>query len=106
MYMTSQVVLVVRNPHANAGDIRDAGSIPGREDPLEEGMGNHSCLENPMKRGTWQAMVHIYIYLMECYSAIKNNEILPFATTLGGHYAKCSKSDKAKYCVISLIRGI
>ena len=34
----------------------------GREDPLEEGMaGNplqYSCLENPMDRGAWQAMVH------------------------------------------------
>ena len=44
MYMTSQVVLVVRNPRANAGDIRDAGSIPGREDPLEKGMVTHSSI--------------------------------------------------------------
>ena len=33
----------------------------GKEDPLEEEMGNplqDSCLENPMDRGFWQAMVH------------------------------------------------
>ena len=28
---------MVKNPHANAGDLRDMGSIPGSEDPLEEG---------------------------------------------------------------------
>jgi len=44
MYMTSQVVLVVRNPRASAGDIRDARSTPGREDPLEEGMVTHSSI--------------------------------------------------------------
>ena len=33
---------VVKNPPANTRDIRDAGSIPGREDPLEEGMETHS----------------------------------------------------------------
>ena len=27
--MASQVALVVKNPPANAGDLRDAGSIPG-----------------------------------------------------------------------------
>ena len=31
---TSQVVLVVKNPCANAGDIRDTGSL-GQEDYLE-----------------------------------------------------------------------
>ena len=34
----------------------------GLEDPLEGGHGNPlqcSCLENPMDRETWQAMVHI-----------------------------------------------
>jgi len=37
---------VVKNLPANAGDVRDAGAIPGLEDPLEEGMATHSysCL--------------------------------------------------------------
>ena len=46
----SQVVLVVKNPPAIAGDIRDAGSIPGLGRFPGEGHGNllqYSCLENP-----------------------------------------------------------
>ena len=35
---------MVKNPPANAGDIRDAGLIPGREDPLEEEMATHSSI--------------------------------------------------------------
>ena len=42
--MAPQVALVVKNPPANAGDVRDAGSIPGWEDPLEEGMVIHSSI--------------------------------------------------------------
>ena len=38
----SQVAPVVKNPPANAGDIRDEGSILDREDPLEEDMATHS----------------------------------------------------------------
>ena len=38
----SQVVLVVKNPPANAGDIRDMCSIACPEDSLKEGMTNHS----------------------------------------------------------------
>ena len=34
----------VENPPANAGDIRDAGSVPGSEDPLEEEMATHSSI--------------------------------------------------------------
>ena len=34
----------VKNPPANAGDIRDAGSVPGSEDPLEEEMATHSSI--------------------------------------------------------------
>ena len=51
--------LVVKNPPANAGDVRDVGSIPGREDLLENGNPlQDSCLENPMDRGAWRAIVH------------------------------------------------
>jgi len=58
----SQVVLVVKNPApANAGDIRNAGSIPGsgrspgreHDDPLQ-----FSCLEDPLDRAALWAMVH------------------------------------------------
>ena len=36
----SQVALVVKNPPANAGDIRDVGSIPGSERAPGGGNGN------------------------------------------------------------------
>ena len=51
--LTSQVVLVVKNLPANAGDVRDMGSIPGSGRFPEGGHGNplqYSCLENPMDR--------------------------------------------------------
>ena len=35
---------MVKNLPANAGDIRDVGSIPGLEDPLDEGMATHSSI--------------------------------------------------------------
>ena len=50
----SQVALLVKNPPANAGDIRDVGSIPGSGRSSEGGPGNllqYSGLENPMDRG-------------------------------------------------------
>ena len=46
---------------------------------------------------------------MEYYSTIKKNKMLPFAVTwmdLEGIMLKWSKSDKEKYCMISLICGI
>ena len=57
----SQVALVVKNPPANAGDIRELGSIPGLGRFLGGGYGNplqYSCLEKPMDRGAWRATVH------------------------------------------------
>ena len=50
---------MVKKPLANAGDLRDAGSIPGLGRCPGEGNGNplqYSCLENP--RGAWWAIVH------------------------------------------------
>ena len=55
------MVLVVKNPPANAGDGRDVGLIPGSRRCPGGGNGNllpYSCLENPMDRGAWQATVH------------------------------------------------
>ena len=55
-------VTQVKNPLANAEDLRDLGSIPGWENPLEKEMATHSsisCLGNPTDRGTWQATVHM-----------------------------------------------
>ena len=56
---TSQVALVVKNPSANAGDIRDVDSIPGSGRSPGDGNGNplqYSCLENSMDRGAWWAI--------------------------------------------------
>ena len=52
---------VVKNPSANARDVRDLGSIPGMG---RSSRGRHGsllqywCLENPMDRGAWQAVIH------------------------------------------------
>ena len=59
--MGFQVVLVVKNPSANAGDARAVGSIPGSGRSAGEGSGNplqYFYLENPMDSGVWQATVH------------------------------------------------
>ena len=54
------MVLLLKNPLANAGDARDVSSIPGSGRSSGVGSGNplQSCLENPMDRGAWQATVH------------------------------------------------
>jgi len=55
--MASLIVQLVKNPPANAGDTRNAGTIPesgrfpgvGNNNPLQ-----YSCLGNTMDRGAWQ----------------------------------------------------
>ena len=52
---------MVKNLPANAGDIRDMGSIPGSGRSPREGYDNplqYSYMENPKNRGTWLATVH------------------------------------------------
>ena len=49
---------MVKNPPAKAGDLRDAGSIPGLGRSTGKENGNppqYSCLENSRDRGAWQA---------------------------------------------------
>ena len=55
-----QVALVVKNPPANTGDIRDVSSVPGLGRSLGGGHGNPvqcSCLGNPRDRGAWGTVV-------------------------------------------------
>ena len=55
------VAVVVNNSPANAGGIRDAGSIPGSGRSPGGWQGNplqYFCLENPTDRGAWWATVH------------------------------------------------
>ena len=55
------MLLVVKNPPANAGDVRDAGSISGSGKSRGEGNGNplqYSYLKNLVDRGAWQAALH------------------------------------------------
>ena len=59
-YWSFQVVLVVKNPLADAGDIMRCSSISGRGRSPGGRHGNplqYSCLENPMDRGAWRATV-------------------------------------------------
>ena len=53
---------MVKNLAANAGDVRDLGSIPGSGRSPAVGNGNpfqYSCLENPMDRGAWWVTVNM-----------------------------------------------
>ena len=53
--------LVVKNRPANTGDLRDVCLIPGSGRSPGGGHGNplqYFCLENPMDRGAWKAIVH------------------------------------------------
>ena len=55
------MALEAKNPPANAGDIRDWGSIPRLGRSPGGGHGNslqYLCLENPMDRGAWRDMIH------------------------------------------------
>ena len=52
---------MVKNSPVNAGEAGDAGSILGSgKSPGEENVNllQYSCLENPMDRGAWWAVVH------------------------------------------------
>ena len=57
----SQVALAVKNPPANAGDLRVVGSIPDSGRSPGGGHGTPlqcTCLENPLDRGAWRAVAH------------------------------------------------
>ena len=67
---------MVNNPPANAGHtglIPEFGRTPG------EGNGNtyqYSCLDNPMDRGDWQAIVHGFAKELDMTEQLKNSNNL------------------------------
>ena len=61
LVQASQEALLVKNLPANAGDVRDTGSIT--ESGRSSGRGNsnqsqYSCLEKSIDRGAWRAIIH------------------------------------------------
>ena len=61
LIVTSQVALVIKNPPADVGDTGYVGLIPESGRSPGGGHGNplqYSCLEKPMDREAWRAMVH------------------------------------------------
>ena len=64
----------VKNLSASAGDM---GSIPGSGRSSGEGNGSppqHSCLGNPMDRGTWWASVHGVTKESDTTEQLNNNK--------------------------------
>ena len=82
------MALGVKNLPANAGDVRDTGSVRGSRRSPGEGNGDplqYSCLENLMDRGAWRAMVHKVaksrtrlkqLSLNECYRKQSEKKLL------------------------------
>ena len=77
------MVLVVKNPSANAGEIRDSGSLPGSGRSNGGGHVNplqYSCLENPMDRGASQAIVHQVAKSLRKNKMLYNRECVDLGT--------------------------
>ena len=92
----SQVALVVKNPPAKAGDIRDAGLIPGSGRSPGGGHGSplhYSCLEDPTDREAWWAMVH---------SVTKTWTWLKRLST----HTHISQADLSQYSIPKMLLGI
>ena len=76
----SQVVLVVKNPPANAEDVRDMGLVSGLGRSPGGWHGNllqYSCLENPMDKGASWAAVHRITKIQTRLKRLSTNSGLP-----------------------------
>ena len=96
---------MVKNPPANAGDKRDAGSIPRLGRSSGGGHGNplqYSFLENPMDRGAWWATVHrvtksqTQLKWLSTHKQEWNIAIYSNVDDLRDYHTKWSKSDREK----------
>ena len=111
----SRVALVVKNQPSNAGDVRDSGLIPGSGRTPRGGHGHplqYSCLDDPMDRGAWRAMVHkvrksrTQLKWLSTHALLKNTEALSFNSaiawqSIGLHKVRNSWSDLAQVPYLS-----
>ena len=81
----SQVAPAAKNPPANAGDVRDMGSIPGLGRFPGGRMATHSSIlawRIPMERGGWQALIH---RVEESRTRLKQLSMHPCTTPISIH---------------------
>ena len=66
--MASQAALVVKNPPANAGDVRDAGLIPGSGRSAGGGHGSHSGFspQGRKESGRWSHLARVHAWEWSC----------------------------------------
>ena len=89
----SQVVPVVKNPPANAGDIRDKGLIPGLGRFPGGGHGNplqYSCLENPIVRGAWCVTVRSVAQSRTRLKWLSTHTLIIYQACVSSHYRRFS----------------
>ena len=111
MYTVYQVALVANLP-ANAGDIRDIGSISGLGRFPEGGHGSplwYSCLENPRDGGAWWAAIYGVAESRTRLKQLSSSSIVPvnyFIFTYGkvslpqGSEPASGSLKKEKICVL------
>ena len=82
---------VAKNLLANAGDVRDLGSIPGSGRSPGGGQGNplqYSCLESPMGRGAYVYIQVIRLYIHHTYTRTHMFSFFRFFSILLRGYCK------------------
>ena len=80
---------MIKNTPASTGEAGDAGLIPWLGRSLGVGNGHsfqYSCLQNPMDRGAWQAIVHgvakswtrlsMHALIMQLFFFLKGNKTI------------------------------
>ena len=83
------MALGIKNLPDKAGDIRDAGSVPGLGRSPGGGHSNplqYSCLGNPIESGAWRDMVH---RVTKSQIQLKHIAHRPFKTHLGASFVPC-----------------
>ena len=99
----SQVVWGVKNSPANAGDVRDVGSIPGLGRSTGGGHGNllqYSCQENPLDKGAGRFQPTELQRVRHNWSNLAPTQCLHIL-----HVPKCAWVWKAYFGFIPVVRG-